>query len=91
MKYGEIIDELNKLREEYENLIPFVEYLEDLRREEGLPPMTEREREAAEQRVAEDAARANEIDGMVSDLLLEAEETYGTRPFLSEATGRYTF
>ena len=91
MKYGEIIDELNKLREEYENLIPFVEYLEDLRREEGLPPMTEREREAAEQRVAEDAARANEIDGMVSDLLLEAEETYGTHPFLSEATGRYTF
>lgn len=91
MTYSAIIDALNKLREEYENLVPFVEYLEDLREAQGLPPMTEQEREKAEQRVTGDAARAREIDGMVSDLLLEAEETYGTRPSLSEATGRYTF
>ena len=89
MTYGEIIDRLNKLQEEYNNLLPFVELLEESREEEGLPPLTDQERAEAEQKVAADKIRAAELDELRFELLWEAESVYGRRP--NRWDGGYTF
>ena len=88
---NEIIDELNELAFERENTGDYIlAVVVDSREDEGLPPFTPEELDAARKECDENCDKVNAIEKAMDKLLEEYRSITGKSPHYNELTDRFS-